>query len=229
MAWEHVDRVGRRLLRGLGARSLTEGELHSYVIERQGPVPLALLHGIGASGLSWGLVLHQLRAHPGPIWMPDLPGHGFSAPPPRLDIPTVLQGLEAGMARAFERVGPMVVVGHSLGAVMAVRLANRHPGWVRGLLLVTPAGATHSEEGLQAVKAALSVQGRKDAQGHRRSQGRALQVKLHPQQKEEHQQRAGDDAAIEDHRPWRDIVVAQPGHRPVIERVRIPAVEVIAP
>jgi pimeloyl-ACP methyl ester carboxylesterase len=83
---------------------------------------LLLLHGLGASGgvwADWGPVLAQRWS--GRWLAPDLPGHGGSAPLPEYTF--------AALAEAVEPlVEPgTVVLGHSLGGVVALELAARAP------------------------------------------------------------------------------------------------------
>jgi len=81
-----------------------------------------LLHGTGASQHSWdGLLPHLLETHD--CLVPDLPGHGHSDP-----LRTVAPGLPQ-MAAAVdtllkaETFRPELVIGHSAGAAIALRLA----------------------------------------------------------------------------------------------------------
>jgi magnesium chelatase accessory protein len=85
------------------------------------PVVL-LLHGTAAATHSWRDVLPLLAQH-AMVVAPDLPGHGFTGMPgdPGLTLP--------GMARLVEAllgtlgVKPDLVVGHSAGAAVALRMA----------------------------------------------------------------------------------------------------------
>ena|SRR5215211_5206827 len=103
----------------------------------EGPT-VVLLHGFGGAASNWTLVAPRLL--PGHrVLVPDLPGHGGSsalaAPPDTLDpfADRVAALLEADEA-------PVLAVGHSMGGVVAFRLAIRHPQLVRGLLLAGCAG-----------------------------------------------------------------------------------------
>jgi pimeloyl-ACP methyl ester carboxylesterase len=79
---------------------------------------LLLLHGLGATGEVWQNLLE--RNWPGEVIAPDLPGHGRS---PRLESYTF-----SSMASAVTSVVPsgrrVVVLGHSLGGVLALTLAD---------------------------------------------------------------------------------------------------------
>jgi len=70
--------------------------------------------------------------------VPDLPGHAGSSP---LPAPTIAGFADALAPLLDESAG---VVGHSLGGVVALRLAERHPDRVRGLVLAAPAGISSS-------------------------------------------------------------------------------------
>ena len=106
--------------------------------------PVLLLHGFGGAASNWTLVAPRLTRLARVI-VPDLPGHGGSsalaAPPETLD-PFADRVAHLLDERAL-------VVGHSLGGVVALRLAARRPELVRGLVLAGCAGissATRSAE-----------------------------------------------------------------------------------
>jgi len=70
----------------------------------------------------------------------DLPGFGESAPAgPGFDLDEVAQRITDGLAAEGVR-GRFDVVGHSLGAAVALTLAVGRPSTVRRLVLVAPAG-----------------------------------------------------------------------------------------
>lgn len=86
---------------------------------------LLLLHGLGATGEVWDGLTALLPGHwPGPWIVPDLPGHGRSAPAPRHRYS--VGGLAAAVASVLEPDAPLVAVGQSLGGAVAVALAS---GW----------------------------------------------------------------------------------------------------
>ncbi len=86
-----------------------------------GPVVL-LLHGAGAATHSWR-DLAPLLAQDFTVVAPDLPGHGFSSTPPSagLTLPGMATSIAALLAEL--KVAPAVVVGHSAGAGVMVRMA----------------------------------------------------------------------------------------------------------
>jgi magnesium chelatase accessory protein len=112
-----------------------------YVVGGEGP-PLALVHGLGGAASNW-VELAPLLAPRFRLLIPDLAGHGRSSPIPAAPS---LDPFAEGVAALLEREGmlPAAVVGHSLGAAVALRLAVRRPKTVRALVLAAPAGITSS-------------------------------------------------------------------------------------
>ena len=104
-----------------------------------GSVPtLVLVHGLGGAASNW-CELVPLLAPRFRLLVPDLPGHGGSSPLP--SAPTLSSFAEA-VFRVAESEGllPAAVVGHSLGGLVALRLALRRPQAVRALVLAAAAG-----------------------------------------------------------------------------------------
>ena len=86
----------------------------------EGDPLLLLLHGLGATGdvwAGWGPVL--ARRWPGRWLAPDLPGHGSSAALPEYTF----DALADAVSPLAEPAGRTVVLGHSLGGVVALALA----------------------------------------------------------------------------------------------------------
>lgn len=112
-----------------------------FFVGGRGP-SLVLIHGLGSSATAW-TELAPLLARRRRVLVPDLPGHGRSAPLPEV------RGIESyadHVALLAERVAmlPAAVVGHSLGGVVALRVALRRPDGVSALALVAAAGITPS-------------------------------------------------------------------------------------
>jgi magnesium chelatase accessory protein len=85
-----------------------------------GPVVL-LLHGTGAANHSWrGLA--PLLARRFRVLAPDLPGHGYTDVPPRAELS--LAGMSAALGALLDtlQLRPALLVGHSAGAALAVRM-----------------------------------------------------------------------------------------------------------
>jgi magnesium chelatase accessory protein len=97
-----------------------------------------LIHGTGASTHSWR-GLWPLMARGFRAIAPDLPGHGFTDPLPwsRLSLPGMAEAVGA-LVRKLE-AAPRVIVGHSAGAAIAIRMAL--DGIVAPRLIVSLNGA----------------------------------------------------------------------------------------
>lgn len=102
-----------------------------------------LLPGLHGDAQSWAPVLSAL---------PD--GRAARA----LDLPAV-SDLDVLVDEVAGQIAPAsVVVGHSLGAVVAMRLAERHPSMPAGLVLVTaPIGAEEPEAAAVRVARAANL------------------------------------------------------------------------
>jgi pimeloyl-ACP methyl ester carboxylesterase len=109
---------------------------------RAGPAKaptLLLVHGLGQNGFTdWLPVIPQLALRYRVLAL-DLPGFGYSASPPGKYSPrNYARVLSALLARHAN--GPAIVIGHSLGGAVALRLAADHPQQVSKLVLVNAAG-----------------------------------------------------------------------------------------
>jgi len=113
-----------------------------------------LVHGLGGTIANWRPLAEELAAEHR-VLVPDVPGHGGSAPLPA--APNV-DGLADAVLAVLdaERALPVVWVGHSLGGLVGVRAAVRRPGAVRGLVLAAAAGIS---SGRRAAEVTLSLLG----------------------------------------------------------------------
>jgi pimeloyl-ACP methyl ester carboxylesterase len=125
-------------LAGLEPKALvTAGIAVSYYAGGEG-APLLLLHGLAGSAGNWVELLPDLvRRHR--VLAVDLPGHAGSAKAPRGTGMNDFAAVAAAVLEA-EVAGPALVVGHSFGGLVALRLAQARPELVHGLLLISPAG-----------------------------------------------------------------------------------------
>jgi pimeloyl-ACP methyl ester carboxylesterase len=106
-------------------------------------IPTVLVHGLGGAACNWRRLVPLLEARHRLV-VPDLPGHGATPPLP------ALSGLDSFADRVAllirrEELGPALVVGHSLGALVALRLARRWPADVAGVVLAGAAGISSSD------------------------------------------------------------------------------------
>jgi pimeloyl-ACP methyl ester carboxylesterase len=103
-----------------------------YFVAGEGE-PLLLLHGLGGGAANW-VELAAALAEKRRVLVPDLPGHGRSAP--LAGQPSMDDFAEcAGRLAEYEGLVPAAVVGHSFGALVALRLALLHPDQVTSVVL----------------------------------------------------------------------------------------------
>lgn len=137
-------------------RMIDAGEARLHVREAGPPSAprLLLIHGASSNLRElWGPLAgafastHRVIAY-------DRPGMGHSTRPRREGETLALQARMA--ARVLEQTGdgPAIVVGHSLGAAVSLRLALDHPHLVSGMVLIAP--ASHPYPGQPAWWARLS-------------------------------------------------------------------------
>ncbi len=103
------------------SRFVDTGRMRWHVqIAGSGPV-LLLLHGTGAATHSWRALLPLLAEH-FTVIAPDLPGHGFTTGRPAggLSMDGIARAVGALMAKLD--LAPELVVGHSAGAAIALRM-----------------------------------------------------------------------------------------------------------
>jgi pimeloyl-ACP methyl ester carboxylesterase len=116
--------------------------------------PVLLVHGLGGAAANW-LALAPLLLPGRRLLVPELPGHGGSSPLPAAPS---LNAYADPLAALLEREGaaPAVVIGHSLGGAIAVRLAIRRPDTVRAVVL---AGAAGISSATRSARYALTITG----------------------------------------------------------------------
>src|SRR5262249_46529024 len=120
----HVHHVGRTSLPE-APPDLSRGET------------IVCLHGSGGNGAVFAGVLQELAAAPSPLAI-DLPGHGRSR---GLDSLGSLERMAAFVGAFLDEWGiaRAVLLGHSLGGAVALRLALDRPAAVRALVLCASA------------------------------------------------------------------------------------------
>jgi pimeloyl-ACP methyl ester carboxylesterase len=100
--------------------------------------PVVLVHGLGGAASNW-IELAGLLARAQRVIVPELPGHGGSAP---LAAAPNLNPYADSVAAVLEREGVAgaIIVGHSFGGSIVLRMAMRHPPLVGGVVLAAAAG-----------------------------------------------------------------------------------------
>ncbi len=122
---------------------LEHGEL-SFLHAGRG-APVVLFHGLNGNAESWRYQLHDLAGEL-EMWAWDAPGYGDS------DIAGETLDDLARVAIGFiKRIapGPVNLVGHSMGGLVAMRVAMLEPGLVQRLVL----SCTHPGHGLSGAAA----------------------------------------------------------------------------
>lgn len=114
--------------------------LHTRVIEARSKsvATVLFIHGIGNSGASWNNVIDKLPKTVQIITI-DLLGFGESPRPPWAVYSAATQARSVLKTLLTVRLrGPIIIVGHSLGSLVAVEMAKRYPLLVRSLVLCSP-------------------------------------------------------------------------------------------
>lgn len=132
------DRDGRDWPNRAASRFVEAAGIRWHVqVMGQGPV-LLLLHGTGAATHSWRDIAPRLALHY-TVVAPDLPGHGFTAPPARER--TNLPGFAAAVVALTDTLGlaPLFAAGHSAGAAIAAQMALQADSSLQRLGWINPA------------------------------------------------------------------------------------------
>ncbi|HEY3551394.1 MAG TPA: alpha/beta hydrolase [Gaiellaceae bacterium] len=146
---------GKQRLPGFEERELEwRGTRLRYAVGGDGP-PLVLVHGLGGTIENWRALAPQLAARDR-VLVPDLPGHGGSAPLPEARNVDALAEAVLAIADA-EAVRGAVWVGHSLGGVVVLRAAVLRPDAARGLVLAGAAGIGSASRAAQVTLAVLGL------------------------------------------------------------------------
>ena len=96
--------------------------------------PLLLIHGAANDRDCWRTVASGLTAAGRALLVPDLPGHGLSAGPALRSIEELADWLPALLDAAG--IEEAVLVGHSMGSLITLACAARHPQRVSRLALL---------------------------------------------------------------------------------------------
>ena len=124
-------------VRSTGAQAAHRPDL---AVEQTGRgAPLVLVHGLATTRDIWNPVVGRLSRRRRVVTL-DLPGFGQSPPVGRgFELDAVAERVARTVGARGVRA-PFDLVGHSLGAAVALTLAARRPELVSRLVLVAPAG-----------------------------------------------------------------------------------------
>jgi pimeloyl-ACP methyl ester carboxylesterase len=119
-------------------RTVPSGDVEIAVTEFPNPgrPPVVLLHGVGSRGQSWWPVIDPLAArfH---LYQLDLRGHGASGKPSAgYQMAHYAADLDAALA-VLDLAEPRIM-GHSLGALVALFWASEHPSRAAALVVEDP-------------------------------------------------------------------------------------------
>jgi alpha-beta hydrolase superfamily lysophospholipase len=122
----------------------SQGDISVAVWERADPARIVVLvHGYGEHIGRYDHVAAALVERGAVVYGPDHFGHGESAGERVLvgDFERVVDDVQrvVELARSRHPGLPVAMVGHSMGGLIAVRYAQRHPGELAGLVLSGPA------------------------------------------------------------------------------------------
>jgi pimeloyl-ACP methyl ester carboxylesterase len=118
--------------------------------------PAVLVHGLGGSATNWTDVMGLLQDRIDAL-APDLPGFGWSPPPPHRDYS--LEAHVRAVVGLIEQHGtpPVHLMGNSLGGAVATLVAARRPDLIRTLTLVSPALPVYRPRATNAHLPALAL------------------------------------------------------------------------
>ena len=102
-------------------------------------MPVVMIHGVAASLHDWDELIPELTKSGYASYALDLLGHGESPKPKTraYHIDWVFEHFLHWIT-SLRLTEPAVIIGHSLGAYIALEYARRFSAWTRGLILVSP-------------------------------------------------------------------------------------------
>ena len=110
----------------------------AYTTFGRGTQPILLLHGLACDRTFWNPLIAQLDPEQYTVIVPDLLGHGQSPSPGYINYSSADQAQAVAALCGQLGVDKCVVVGHSMGCLVATRLATQQPSLVERLLLYEP-------------------------------------------------------------------------------------------
>jgi pimeloyl-ACP methyl ester carboxylesterase len=118
-------------------------------------LPLVLVHGLGGTVENWRALAPPFAARHR-VLVPDLPGHGRSAPLLEARDVDALAIAVLGIADE-EGIRRAVWIGHSLGGLVALRAAVLRPDVAGGVILCASAGIGSGSRAARVMLTALGV------------------------------------------------------------------------
>ena len=128
-------------------RTFVQGRPAAYSVAGAG-MPVVLLHGWALAHHTYRDVIASIAGQGCRVIAPAMPGFGGTHELPASDFS--MAGYGRWVADLLEALGvtePAVVVGHSFGGGVAIRLSHDHPDRVRSLVLVNSVGGSSWRKG----------------------------------------------------------------------------------
>ncbi len=131
--------------------TIVEAHEICYIDQGDGEQVLLFLHGMGSSLKAWSKNIPFLSSSFRCIAL-DVPGFGRS---PKKINPTDVQHLSRIVTSFIEQLelSQVVLVGHSMGGLMSILIADQNPELISKLILIAPAGIeAYSKEESELIK-----------------------------------------------------------------------------
>lgn len=128
--------MGATILEKFWHKTLKQPFYLRRTIDHGSGQPVILLHGIGRTGHVWNHLVEQLSDQPYRVVAFDLLGFGASPRPSWLDYSA--DDHAKAVIASIQRIGAsqkVIIVGHSMGCLVAVRIARLRPDLVKHLIL----------------------------------------------------------------------------------------------
>lgn len=128
-------------------RTFVQGRPAAYSVAGTG-MPVVLLHGWGLAHHTYKDVIASVASQGCRVIAPALPGFGGTHDVPKSEFSMAGYGRwVADLLEALDIAESAVVVGHSFGGGVAIRLAHDHPERVRSIVLVNSVGGSAWRQG----------------------------------------------------------------------------------
>ena len=114
--------------------------------------PVLIIHGMLGSGENWTGIAQELSGAYR-VLTPDMRNHGKSPRAEYMDFPVMADDI-ASLVQRLE-LGPIRVIGHSMGAKIALRLAVDHPTLVDRLVLIDASAREYGPRHVQLLQTLL--------------------------------------------------------------------------
>jgi pimeloyl-ACP methyl ester carboxylesterase len=110
---------------------------------------IVFLHGWRCDGSIWQSLVGTLNKEGFSVYLFDLPGFGASVP---IKKHYTVSNYAAVVEGTIEKLGlkNVILVGHSVGGRVLIKLASQQPNYIEKLVLVDSAGFTQKRRGIEA-------------------------------------------------------------------------------